>query len=354
MLRKLLLGGALSALGLMALQTTVAQAQEKVLRVANYGGSFTAAQKKYAGDLFARRTGITVQYIDANPVDHLSKLIASKGREAPYDVVYLDIDVQSNAIKASVLDKIDASQVPNLEKLYDQAKNPDGYGPGIMFYSIGIAYNVEKFKEAGIPEPTSWEDLWSEKLKGRVAIPDLSTIMGRCFLVASSRLVGADESELSKGIEKIATLEAHSYYNATPTVEALLTSGDVWATPMANGRAWGVIDKGLPLRYVLPKEGGCGGLTTVDIPVGTKMSKEAHQYINTVLDPLPQLGQAYEIPYGPANRTLETTIAAYPKMAERFPSSPAALEQLYIPNWSKYYEGHADAVDLWNRQVIGR
>src|SRR5690606_34539165 len=161
-------GAALTVLALAVLPAVSAQAQEKVLRVANYGGSFTAAQKKYAGDLFTRRTGITVQYIDANPVDHVAKMIASKGREAPYDVVYLDIDVQSNAIKAGVLDKIDAAQVPNMDKLYDKAKNAGGYGPGIMFYSIGIAYNVEKFKEAGIPEPTAWEDLWDERIKGRV------------------------------------------------------------------------------------------------------------------------------------------------------------------------------------------
>ena len=57
----------------------VAQQSSLTLRVANYGGVFTAAQKKYAGDLFTARTGVKIEYIDANPPDHLAKLIASKG-----------------------------------------------------------------------------------------------------------------------------------------------------------------------------------------------------------------------------------------------------------------------------------
>jgi len=342
------------ALLMALLLTAPARAQDITLRVGNYGGAFTATQKKYAADLFTQRTGVKIQFIDANPADHLAKLIASRGREAPYDVVYLDDDVQAKAIAAGVVEKLDPALVPNLALLYDQAKNKAGYGPGILFYSIGIAYNSDKLKQAGIPEPESWNDLFDPRLAGRVAVPDLSTIMGRDFLMAATHLAGGTEATLGKGIDKIATLKAQSYYTSSATLATLLQAGDVWAAPWINGRAWGMTDRGLPIRFLLPKEGGYGNMTTIDMVKGTKHPKEAQEFINLVLDPLPQLGQANEIPYGPANRLLGPVLAAYPDLAKKSPSSLADIQKLRLVDWTVYNANSDDAVELWNRKVIGR
>src|SRR5579859_719632 len=165
-----ILGGVL----LFAAATTSSLAQSSVtLRVGCYGGAFTDAAAKYAAAPFTTRTGIKIEWINGNPSDHLAKLIASKGRPAPYDVVYLDDDIESEAIAAGVLGKSGPADIPNLKYLYAQAINKDGYGPALNFYSTGIAYNVEKFKAAGIAEPTSWTDLWNPKLAGHVAVPTL-------------------------------------------------------------------------------------------------------------------------------------------------------------------------------------
>jgi putative spermidine/putrescine transport system substrate-binding protein len=356
-LRGLIAGWVGAAVLVIAAQSNVALAQQQTavtLRVANYGGSFTAAQRKYTADLFTKRTGTTVQYIDGNPADHLAKMIASRGREPPYDVVYLDEDVQAQAIKAGVLQTLDKSLVPNLKFIYDEALNKDGYGPAIIFVEIGIAYNTVKFAEARIPAPTSWEDIWDPRLTGHLAIPDPSHIAGRSLVIIASRLAGGDEKTLEKGIEKIATLKPHSYYSASAQVEGLLTSGDAWAAPMVSGRAWGMIDRGIPLAFLLPKEKGVSAPTTVDFVTGSKNPKEAHAYIDFTLDPLPQLGQAYEIPYGPTNKLLGPVIAAYPDMAKKFAASPADLQKLYWPDWEEYYKHHQKVVDLWNRLVIRR
>ena len=329
-------------------------AQDVTLRIGNYGGAFTASQKKYAADIFTQRTGIKIQFIDGNPTDHLAKMIASKGREAPYDLVYLDDDVQAKAEETGVLLKLDPAQVPNLKNLYDEARNKSGYGPGILFYSIGIAYNVEKLNQAGITNVTSWNDLWDPRLAGRVAVPDLSTIMGRNFLVAGARLNGGNEKDPLKGISKISTLKAHSYYTSSATLATLFQSGDVWAAPWINGRAWGMIDKGAPMKFILPKEGGYGNMTTLDVVAGTKFSKEAHAFLDFVLDPLPQLGQANDVPYGPANKTLAPVLAAYPELSKKFPSSPADLKKLVLVDWSAYNKLHDSSVEAWNRTVIKR
>ena len=330
-------------------------AQSKVtLRIANYGGAFTASQKKYAGDLFTARTGVKIEYVDANSVDHLAKLIASKGRDAPFDVAYLDDIAQDQAIKAGLLDRIDTNIVTNLRDIYDIAKNKDGYGPAMIFYSIGIAYNTQKYAEAGIPAPTSWADLWDPRLAGRVIAPDLSIAMGRDFLVAAARLEGGDENTMEKGIEKIALLKSHSYPSSSATIEALMKAGDVWAAPWTNGRAWGLTDQGLPIRFILPKEGGFAGTTTIDVVRNTKAPKEAQEYVNLVLDPLPQLGQANEIPYGPTNKHLAPILAANPGLAQKFPSSPEDVRKLYVINWEAFNKNFPRVNALWNRRILSK
>lgn len=347
-----------SLLGLAPLLAPASvQAQPKpetTIKVGNYGGLFTATQRKYAGDLYTRTTGGKIQYIDANPADHLAKMIASRGREAPYDVVYLDLDVQANAIKAGVLEKFDASLVPNLKFVYEEAKNKAGYGPGMMIYTVGIAYNPAKFKEAGIPAPTSWNDLWDPRLAGKVMLPDLSAIQGRMFLVVAARLNGGSEQNLEKGIEKIAQLKYHSIYTSTVQLEALFPTGDIWAAPMADGRAWGMIDKGASLAYVRPKEGAMVGMGMLDVVKGSKYPKEGFAYINAVLDAYPQLGQAYEIPYGPTNSLLAPVLAAYPDISKKFTSSLTELKQAYMADWTAYNANQEKVLDLWNRQIVRR
>jgi putative spermidine/putrescine transport system substrate-binding protein len=331
-----------------------AQQSDVTIRVANYGGVFTASQKKYVADLLTERTGIKVEYIDGNTVDHLAKLIVSKGHDAPFDVVYLDDNVQEQAIRAGVVEHIDPAIVTNLEKLYDVARNKDNYGPAMLFYSVGLAYNVDKFKAANIPEPTSWADLWDPRLSGHVAVPDISIAMGRDFLVAAARLNGGDESNIDKGIEKLESLKAHSYPNSSATIEAAMKSGEVWAVPWVNGRAWGLIDQGLPIRFIMPTEGGFGHTSTIDLVRGSRHPKEAQAYINLALDPLPQLGQANEIPYGPTNKTLARVLSEYPDLAKKFPASAEDLSKLYLINWAVFNKNYQRIVDQWNRRILSR
>ena len=332
-----------------------ASAQSNVtLRIACYGGSFTASQKKYAADLYTARTGVKIEWIDGNPSDHLAKLIASRGRQAPFDLVYLDDNVQAEAISAGVLEKIGPSDVPNMSLLYDQAKNKDGYGPDMIFYSVAIAYNVKKFEAAGLPEPKTWSDLWNPKLAGHIAVPTLDNTMGHAFLVAAEYLNGGNESTPDKGIAKIATLKAQSYPGSSSVIEALMTSGDAWVVPWMNGRTWGLIDKGQPLKFVIPSDGAFAGATSIDLVKGTTHAKEALAYINYVLDPLAQLGQANEVPYGPTNKVLAPVMAAYPKLAQKFPSSPEDIAKLRTINWSIFNRVYPQAVSLWNREVVSK
>src|ERR1700730_8333141 len=91
------------------------QRSDATLHLATFGGAFDYVQMKYVASVFTARTGIKIELVNGNSRDHLAKLVASKGREPPLDIVFLDEDVQVQAIAAGVLSKMTESEVPNLK-----------------------------------------------------------------------------------------------------------------------------------------------------------------------------------------------------------------------------------------------
>ena len=110
--------------GSLAVSSVAAVAQSSVtLQIGCYGGAFTDVEQRFVAEPFTARTGIKVTWINGNPSDHLAKLIASRGRPAPYDIVYLDDDIEAEAINAGVLGKSGAA---------DAADTPGGLGTIIV------------------------------------------------------------------------------------------------------------------------------------------------------------------------------------------------------------------------------
>jgi putative spermidine/putrescine transport system substrate-binding protein len=324
--------------------TAIAE-QDVTLRVASFAGPFGEAVQKYAADLFTRRTGVKVEFQYANPADFLAKMITSRGREPPFDVVCLDDDVTSAAAQAGVLQKLDPAVVANLAYLYPQAVGKDGLSAALFFFSFGIAYNTDKLKQAGISEPKSWADLWHPRLAGHISVPDIINIQGRDFIVQMARTNGGGESAPEKGVDKIAEIKAHSYNTASNTLQAQLESGDVWVAPWNNMRATAMSDRGLPIGFVTPTEGTIGNTDTVALVAGSRHPKEAQIFINAMLDPFAQLGMAKLLPTGPTNRLLESIVAADPEWSRKAPATAEARQAMYLPNWAVLNQNLKHATD---------
>jgi len=341
--------------GLFALllsSSTIANAQEKVLRIANYGGLFTETTNRCTADLFTKRTGVKVIWIDGNPTDHVAKLATNAAGNAPFDVVYLDDSARAQGLAAGVLEKIDTAALTNLGELYDVAKKDSEFSPVVNFFSIGVAYNSKIFQEKGIAEPKTWADLWNPQLAGRIAIPDITTSAGQAMVTVAAWLSGGNERDVKQAFQKLAEIKPLYFFKSSADLQAKFASGDAWIAPWYNGRAWGMINSGFPMKFIYPDEKGFGLTTTVHLVKGTKNKAIATEYINTALDPLPQLCQAYYLPYGPTNKTLSAVMKAYPRVSEQFPSSQEELNKLYLADFTAINNAYPRWLDSWNRMVV--
>ena len=125
---------------------------------------------------FAEANGVKVTLEVGNASERLTKVQAAEAHRR-YRIS------QSGSTKGTtegLFETVTEKEIPNLALLTDGAKEVFQNGGGIPFSinSIAIVYDKEKLGR----EIKDWNDLWSEDLKGKVAIPDITTTGGPLFL----------------------------------------------------------------------------------------------------------------------------------------------------------------------------
>ena len=95
------------------------------------------------------------------------------------------------------------------------------------------------------------------------------------------------------------------FYKNSGVAAQMFQQGSAWIAPWYHGRAKYMADRGVPLEYVIPKEGAAAYLSVIGVVKGTKNKVIAEKYINMVLLPEAQIAWATIIGAGPANKMVE-------------------------------------------------
>ena len=92
----------------------------------------------------------------------------------------------------NIFEKLDNSKIPKAQKINEKAKYTveNGYGPAYTLNSIGIVVDPTSNIEIN-----SWEDLWKPELKGKIAIPDITTTNGAAVVDIAATKAGVDITE---------------------------------------------------------------------------------------------------------------------------------------------------------------
>ena len=230
----------------------VAHAQTRTLTVSTFGLNQNLFDKDVTRP-FEAKCGCKVVYETGNTSDRLAKLEARRNNPV-IDLALLSSAAALQASQEGLLDVIDPAKLSNYSRLYDFAKDPIGghYAIGYTVYAVGLVYRTDKIRNF-----TSWKDLWRPDLKGRVALPNITTTQGPLTLMMASTAWGGQSDSFTAGLQQIAALKDNvvTFYDKSAQLASLFAQDEIWAAP-APRFVWSNLQKtGLPLRWLIPREG---------------------------------------------------------------------------------------------------
>ncbi|AKA21745.1 polyamine ABC transporter substrate-binding protein [Pseudomonas chlororaphis] len=357
--RKALLAGA----GLTLAVSVQAAPTVHIYNWSDYIGQSTLAD-------FEKTTGIKPVYdvFDSNETLE-GKLLAGR---TGYDVVVPSNHFLGKQIKAGAFQKLDKAQLPNYSNLDPVLlkrleKNDLGnqYAVPYLWGTNGIGYNVEKVKAAlGVDKIDSWAMLFEPE-----NIKKLSSC-GVAFLDSADEMLPAvlnylgldpnsqNPEDYKKAEAKLMAVRPYvTYFNSSKYISDLANgeicvaagfSGDVF---QAKARAEEA-GKGIAIAYVIPKEGGNLWFDMLAIPKDAGNVKQAHAFINYLLEPavIAQVSDhvGYANPNPKAGELMEQSVrqdeAVYPPQEivdKLYVNSelPPKIQRLMTRSWTKVKSG---------------
>lgn len=136
-------------------------------------------------------------------------------------------------------------------------------------------------------EINSWEDLWKPELKGKIAIPDITTTNGAAVVDIAATKAGVDITEDNgeaafKELEKLKPNVVKTYSKSSDLAN-MFSSGEIVAA-IASDFAFETIQKAKPeVINVIPESGTYLNFNTININANSKNKDLAYEFINYVL-----------------------------------------------------------------------
>lgn len=256
------------------------RAQGKSLVAATFPGTWSEAHRDILKPAFEKRTGASLTQSIILGQDQLTRLVAAKGGEPPFDVALFDSPQVLDAVAQGVIAEYPAGKSPNFAKLRPEFQNK--WGPVISLQAVGIGYNPTKIKTP----PKSWEELWDPKYKGRVGLTALNSQLGIAFLAELNRLKGGTDTNFEPAFKALREL--------LPNVGVIAANLGAFATlwqqeqidiaPYNFNFVQTLKGKGVPVELAIPETGAVGWHTSMHVVAGSKNADLAVQYIDTHLD----------------------------------------------------------------------
>jgi spermidine/putrescine transport system substrate-binding protein len=236
-------------------------------------------------DDFKGASGISVKMdlFDSNDV-----LFAKfKAGNPGYDVIVPSNDFVERMAQAGMLQELDQSQIPNFKNVapeftdvpYDAKRK---HSMPYTWLALGIGYRKSKVKAA----PDSWKVLFdSDEYAGKIAVLSEAGDMFRLY----GKYLGKSVNSLTKA--DIAVIEAmmikqkpHIKKYHVDDGQDLLLKGDVDLVLEYNGDIAQAMVEDDDIGFVVPKEGSQLNSDNLCIPKGAPHPKNAHAFINYLLD----------------------------------------------------------------------
>ncbi len=204
-----------------------------------------------------------------------------------FDVIVPSDDAMERLIATNLLEPLDHAQIPNFRNIAPEFRNP-AFDPSCAFsmpYTwlvSGIGYRKSKI----MPAPDSWKVvLDSAQYKGRIALLNEADDMFRLGALYLGEKPDQLSPELIARVEALLTRQkANVKLFHEDNGQELLASGAVDLVIEYNGDMAQAMKEDEDLGFIIPKEGSLFNIDCLAIPKGAKHPKNAHAFINFLLD----------------------------------------------------------------------
>ena len=305
--RRFLAGTGAAAAGLAILPQAGLAGEEPRLNFYNwdtYIGETTLAD-------FGALTGISVRmdlYADND------ELFATLKKGNPgYDVIVPTNDFVERMIADDMLMPLDHAAIPNMANI-EPAFRDAAFDPGrrhsipYMWGTMGIGYR--KSRCDGVPD--SWRWLYdSERYSGRCALlSEAGTVLGAAFKYMGHPLNTADPGIVGAAEKLIVAQKPHLKLFAPDNGQDLLLSGEVDIAMEWNGDILQATAEDDDIAYVVPREGSILWEDALAIPRGAPHPRNAHAFINFILEAGAGAAIAEAIRYATPNAAAKALLPA--------------------------------------------
>ncbi|MCY6383480.1 ABC transporter substrate-binding protein [Hoeflea prorocentri] len=321
--------------------------------VANAKETFTISWWGYNGEKldaniiqpFLKMCDCEVVFETGNNADRLNKLAVRRGEGV--DVIFLTDSFSQIGVEQGLFQPVDRAKIPNVEKLYDLAKAPQGeYGPAYSIGRVSIVYDSEK-----VDPITSWDDLWREDLAGTVSLPGITTTAGPMMVLRAAAHAGVDAYTDPDGafaaIEELKPNIVKNYNTGSEMVN-LISTGEA-TVAVAQDFTFASLMEAVPSMVEAElSDGGIATLNTINIPTGAKQVDLAHKFINFVLSTEVQTIEAKQGVDAPVN----TEVVLTEEEAANWTYGEDEIAALNRIDYGKLNAAKTEWIDRWN-EIFG-
>jgi len=311
-------------------QQPAAAQEEKILHVFNW--SDYIAEDTVPN--FEKQSGIKVTYdvFDSNDVLETRLLAGNSG----FDLVVPSASFLERQIKAGVFQKIDKSQIPNLKNMDPDIMSRVGlhdpnneYAVPYLWGTTGIGYNEDKIKKIlGDARPDSWNYIYDPKLVAKfkdcglslLDAPDeiLKTVlawMGRDPNSQKEDDLKAAEAKLMPIRPFVRKIHSSQYIDDLANGDLCIAVG--WSGDILQARDRAAeAGQGVKIKYAIPKEGTIVWFDMLAIPTDAKHPKNAHAFINYLMEPQVAANDSNFVNYANGNA------ASFPMVSDEVKNDP--------------------------------
>ncbi len=319
---------------------------EKVLNIYNWEDYLDEGTIKQ----FESRYGIKINLETFDDEDAMVSGVQSDPEA--HDIIITSGRLVSELIQMRLLSKLDLALLPNLSHIEQRFRNPS-YDPGNQYsvpYTWGttaMAVNRKHIKE----QADSWEILWNPEYSGKIAmLPTGPEVVGAALKLLGHSLNSTDAGQLEAARQKLlAQRPLLAGYLDTIEIRDKLISGELWAAQVYAGEGLVAAKENPDVQYVIPKEGATLWVDNILIPRDAKHPKNAHLFMNFILEPEISAGITNHYRY--ANPNAAARAFALPELignASLYPSEEV-LQKCEVLTPSS-----ADEADQRRQQIINQ